>query len=107
MDRLSILAAYCPKDLDVSDSSNLNSRGANIFLANEPDSASANLFLFNLLNYIREWAEQYPNDGAADTPSMFAKVYEDLGNKQVAFPAKNALGPAPNRASRQTEVSSR
>ena len=45
MDRLRILAAYCPKDMQLSDESNLKRRGANIFLPDEPDTKSAALFL--------------------------------------------------------------
>ena len=79
MDRLRILGAYCPKDLDVSESSNLHQRGAFIFIPNEPDTVSACEFLVKLLNCVRSWSEEYPSDGPADVPSMFANIYEELG----------------------------
>ena len=74
MDRLKIMAAYTPsKDVPVSDKSNLAVRGAKIFLPDEPDELHAAKFLMMLLQYIKQWGEQFPQDS-----SIFAKTYKDL-----------------------------
>lgn len=84
MDRLSILANYCPKGQSVSDN-NLNSRGANIFLPNEPDTKHACLFLVKLLKCIKSWAELYPRDTDTNQASRFFVIYDDLVQKNAKF----------------------
>ena len=52
MERLTILAAYCPKEMKIDDILNLKNRGAHIFLPDERDEKSASDFLVVLLNSI-------------------------------------------------------
>lgn len=88
MDRLAILAQYCPRELNPSDASNLKQRGAHIFGAEERDTQQSAKFLILLLDCIEKWAQQYPMDDGAGHPTLYAKTYEELKSKKYAFPSQ-------------------
>ena len=52
MERLTILAQYCPRQMPPSDYTNLRQRGEFIFMADEKDTVSASSFLIVLLDSI-------------------------------------------------------
>lgn len=79
--RLRIMAAYCPSMYQVSDVSNLGTRGAFIFRADEPDTEHSSEFLRRLLVCIRGWAELFQGD-----VSPFAMAYRELRARNVSFP---------------------
>ena len=72
MERLSILAQYCPKGKIISDFDNLKSRGELIFSNQETDRESAAKFLVLLLHYIERWALKYPKNGNQDSAFLAA-----------------------------------
>jgi len=61
MDRLTILAAFCPKTKE-KNSDNLKTRGEHIFSTDEKDKKSAALFLVTLLQCIERWVSVYNVD---------------------------------------------
>ena len=88
MERLAILAHYCPKDMDPADTLNLKNRGAHIFAPNEQDEASACRFLILLLDCIEKWAKQFPSDERTGENTAFHKVYEELKQEKYCFPSQ-------------------
>ena len=56
MDRLAILAQYCPKEMNPSELTNLKNRGAHVFGPDERDAANSSKFLILLLDCIEKWA---------------------------------------------------
>ena len=88
MERLTILAAYCPKEMKIDDILNLKNRGAHIFLPDERDEKSASDFLVVLLNSIEQWAITYKKDSRTGEETLFRKAYSELLVKGVSFPSE-------------------
>ena len=88
MDRLVILAQYCPREFNPSDVGNLKQRGAHIFGSEERDTQQSAKFLILLLDCIEKWAQHFPTDESTGHPTLYAKTYEDLKAKKVAFPSQ-------------------
>ena len=78
MDRLRIHGGYNPKDMQVSDPSNLRHRGAHIFAADETDTDHAAQYLILLLNCLRRWAQTFPKDPTNNSESIYVKTYNEL-----------------------------
>lgn len=57
MDRLAILALYCPREMNPSDAANLKQRGAHIFGLDERDVNQSATFLILLLDCVEKWAQ--------------------------------------------------
>jgi len=111
MDRLRIMCSYCPKDMQISDASNLPQRGSNLFLADELQPRFAAIFLVQLLHNVQSWAAKFPKEG--NNPSTFTKVHTELVNQGVSFPGQallqacqNAAAPK-NAGSRNSELEAR
>jgi hypothetical protein len=62
MDRLTILAKYCPKNKNPGDFANLITRGSHIFSQDEKDTKNASAFLIVLLDCIERWGKAYRKD---------------------------------------------
>ena len=104
MHRLKIMGGYCPKGMQVSDASNLGTRGANIFLPDETQTADAALYLSQLLFYLKSWAQQLPKDPANNgQESIFVKSYNELRANGVSFPSEAQA----SRASSASMINSR
>lgn len=88
IDRLAIMAQYCPRDMNPSDVTNLKQRGAHIFGPEERDVVQSAKFLILLLDCIEKWAQQFPTDETTGQPTSFSKAYEELKLKKYAFPSQ-------------------
>ena len=69
------LATHCPQGFNASNLLNLNQRGANVFLKDEPDTLHAAQFLTLLLCCLKTWAQRFPRDENSQ-PSLFQQTVQ-------------------------------
>ena len=79
------LATHCPQGFDIHNVRDLDERGNNIFLKDEPDPVHAAQFLTLLLCCLKSWAEKFPCDENGQR-STFQDAYLWLKGEGYVFP---------------------
>ena len=79
------LATHCPQGFDIHNIRDLDERGNNIFLEDEPDPVHAAQFLTLLLCCLKTWAQRFPCDEAGQR-SVFQDTFLQLKGDGFCFP---------------------
>ena len=79
------LATHCPQGFDMHNVRDLDERGNNIFLEDEPDPVNAALFLALLLFCFKTWAQKFPCDENGQR-TIFQDAFLELKGEGFCFP---------------------